>query len=52
MKARRSSPLHRRAETWLWTGPVGHFAGGALDVAQALVSYLRTRRADGARCVR
>ncbi len=33
------SPL-KRLETWLWTGPVGHFAGGALDFGQALARYL------------
>jgi hypothetical protein len=35
-------------ETWLWTGPVGHFVGGALDLLQALIAYRRKRRAgDG-----
>jgi len=52
MQARRSTPLHRRAETWLWTGPAGHLAGAALDLAQALVSYMRTRRAGGAQRIR
>ncbi|MGH2902365.1 MAG: hypothetical protein ACRDK7_02040 [Solirubrobacteraceae bacterium] len=37
------SPVIKRLETWLWTGPVGHFAGGALDFAQALASYLLAR---------
>jgi hypothetical protein len=52
MRARGSAPLHRRVETWLWTGPAGHLAGGALDLAQALVGYLRARRADGDRRTR
>ncbi|HEY4452604.1 MAG TPA: hypothetical protein VGN13_13535 [Solirubrobacteraceae bacterium] len=33
----------RRAETWLWTGPLGHLLGGALDFAQALACYARAR---------
>jgi hypothetical protein len=52
MKARPSNALHRRVETWLWTGPAGHLAGTALDLAQALVSYMRTRRAGGAQRMR
>jgi len=36
----------RRLETWLWTGPVGHLLGGALDFAQALARYLRARARD------
>jgi hypothetical protein len=35
----------RRLETWLLTGPVGHFAAGALDFAGALIRYARARRA-------
>jgi hypothetical protein len=31
-------------ERWLWTGPVGHFVGGALDVVQAWIRYRRARR--------
>jgi len=34
---------HRRAETWLWTGPPGHLAGGALDFLAALARYLLAR---------
>src|SRR5205823_2564189 len=34
----RSSPA-RRVETWLWTGPAGHLAGGALDLLSALVHH-------------
>jgi hypothetical protein len=37
-------------EAWLWTGPLGHLVGGALDLLQALVSYRRKRRVkDGRR---
>jgi hypothetical protein len=52
---RRATPPHeprisvrnaRRLETWLWTGPVGHLAGGALDFAQALARYMRARACD------
>jgi hypothetical protein len=32
-----------RLETWLWTGPIGHLIGGALDFGQALARYLLTR---------
>jgi hypothetical protein len=39
----RPSPPLKRLETWLWTGPVGHFAGGALDFAGALARYLLAR---------
>jgi hypothetical protein len=39
---RRRSPV-QRAETWLWSGPVGHFAGSALDFTEALVRYWRAR---------
>jgi hypothetical protein len=49
VKTRRGVAPHRRLETWLWTGPLGHFAGGALDLLQAFVSYRRKRRADGGR---
>ncbi len=41
-EARGSGRLHRRLETWLWTGPVGHLLGGGLDVAQGLRVYLRS----------
>ncbi|HEU0249680.1 MAG TPA: hypothetical protein VFR48_03050 [Solirubrobacteraceae bacterium] len=33
----------RHLETWLWTGPIGHLLGGALDLAEALLRYYRTR---------
>jgi hypothetical protein len=42
----------RRLETWLWTGPVGHFVGGALDLLQALLAYRRKRRASGSQRIR
>ncbi|HEY6781696.1 MAG TPA: hypothetical protein VI296_00525 [Candidatus Dormibacteraeota bacterium] len=38
----QSSPLER-AERWLWTGPAGHLAGGALDLLQALARHLLSR---------
>jgi hypothetical protein len=51
--ARRCPPPHtgaarargpaRRLETWLWTGPLGHLLGGALDFAHALARYLFAR---------
>jgi hypothetical protein len=34
----------RRLERWLWTGPVGHLVGGALDFAGALAHYRRAQR--------
>jgi len=46
----RTQPL-RAAETWLWSGPVGHLVGGSLDFAQALYRYLRSR-ANGRRAAR
>jgi uncharacterized membrane-anchored protein len=49
MKPRGNRHVHRRFETWLWTGPVGHLLGGGLDVAQGLLVYLRTRKAGGGR---
>lgn len=33
----------RRLESWLWTGPLGHLLGGALDFACALTRYLISR---------
>src|SRR5271157_1449586 len=39
----RSTSSRKRLETWLWTGPVGHLAGGALDFAGALARYLLAR---------
>jgi hypothetical protein len=48
---RRELPLRRgawaRLESWLWTGALGHFAGGLVDFAEALGRYwiARTRRA-------
>ncbi|HEY2140535.1 MAG TPA: hypothetical protein VGG98_00570 [Solirubrobacteraceae bacterium] len=41
--ARRGVLTIKRAETWLWTGPVGHLVGGALDFVQALMRYLLAR---------
>jgi hypothetical protein len=42
----RTRPL-RALEIWLWSGPVGHLVGGALDFAQALARYLRSRQREG-----
>jgi hypothetical protein len=36
--------IARRLQTWLLTGPVGHFAAGALDFATALTRYALARR--------
>lgn len=36
----------RRLETWLWTGPIGHLAGGTLDFTQALARYARAKARD------
>jgi hypothetical protein len=47
VRSRHRTTAHGRLETWLWTGPVGHFVGGALDLLQALVAYRRKRRASG-----
>jgi hypothetical protein len=47
VKTRHATPARRRVETWLWTGPVGHLLGGALDFARALASYLLARYAGG-----
>ncbi|HUN77716.1 MAG TPA: hypothetical protein VMU32_02230 [Solirubrobacteraceae bacterium] len=41
---RSGVPALRRLERWLWTGPVGHLVGGALDFAGALAHYRRARR--------
>jgi hypothetical protein len=46
VKPGRGVAPHRRLETWLWTGPLGHLLGGALDLLQALIAYRRKRRAD------
>ncbi|HTB71262.1 MAG TPA: hypothetical protein VK707_09800 [Solirubrobacteraceae bacterium] len=47
MTARPALRRSRRLESWLWTGPVGHLLGGALDLGEALVRYRwRTRRAS------
>jgi hypothetical protein len=46
---RLHSSAGKRAETWLWTGPVGHLLGGALDFAGALAGYLRASRARALR---
>jgi len=35
----------RRAETWLWTGPIGHLVGGVLDWGEAMGAWgLRAAR--------
>ncbi|HLM85514.1 MAG TPA: hypothetical protein VK272_04920 [Solirubrobacteraceae bacterium] len=34
---------HRRAQAWLWTGPIGHLLGGTLDFASALARYQLAR---------
>jgi hypothetical protein len=39
MRPWRQQPARKRAETWLWTGPVGHLLGGAADLAAALLGY-------------
>jgi hypothetical protein len=39
----RPARYGRRVETWLWTGPLGHLLGGALDFGQALARYLLAR---------
>ena len=39
MIAWREQPARKRAETWLWTGPVGHLLGGAADLAGALCKH-------------
>ncbi|HEY1689082.1 MAG TPA: hypothetical protein VGF95_09495 [Solirubrobacteraceae bacterium] len=39
----------RAFETWLWTGPLGHLAGGAADFAAALAHYGIARRKDASR---
>jgi hypothetical protein len=52
MQSRRGVAPHRRLETWLWTGPIGHLVGGALDLLTALLAYRRKRRADDDRSVR
>jgi len=41
---RSAVPTYRRLLAWLMTGPVGHFAGGALDFADALARYFVARR--------
>jgi len=43
MRSGDSSARWARAEAWLWTGPLGHLAGGALDLAGALARYARAR---------
>ncbi|HUB72544.1 MAG TPA: hypothetical protein VL979_00735 [Solirubrobacteraceae bacterium] len=56
MRSGQSPTRSARAEAWLWTGPVGHFAGGALDLAGALARYgrarARARTADRVRSAR
>jgi hypothetical protein len=41
--AQPGHPAHRRAEAWLWTGPLGHLLGGSLDLLGALARYLLAR---------
>jgi hypothetical protein len=36
--------IARRLQTWLLTGPVGHFVAGALDFTAALTRYALARR--------
>jgi len=38
----RISP-QRRAETWLWNGPIGHLLGSSLDLLEALARYALKR---------
>jgi hypothetical protein len=47
--ARSHTPaLLRRAETWIWTGPLGHLVGGSLDLLAAFVHYRRAGVRAGA----
>ena len=34
----------RRLEAWLWTGPLGHLLGGAIDFSVLLARALWARR--------
>jgi hypothetical protein len=43
MSARRGRANPRRIETWLWTGPLGHLVGGALDLGEALARHALAR---------
>jgi uncharacterized membrane-anchored protein len=43
MRPHLRTPRHRRAETWAWTGPLGHLVGGAFDFLAALARYLLAR---------
>jgi hypothetical protein len=43
MRPHLHSSRHRRVETWAWTGPLGHLAGGGLDFLEALARYLLAR---------
>jgi len=43
VSAPRQQSLLLRAETWLWTGPLGHLVGGTLDLLGALARYLLVR---------
>ncbi len=52
MKPHGNERAHRRLETWLWTGPVGHLLGGGLDVVQGVFAYLKARRTGGGRSLR
>jgi len=44
----RDCGARRRAESWLWTGPLGHLLGGALDFLGALAAHLLARAAGRA----
>jgi hypothetical protein len=50
MPPARRQPARTRLETWLWTGPVGHLLGGALDLIGALSRHT-FRRVRGARAL-
>jgi hypothetical protein len=54
MSAWRGRAASRRLETWLWTGPLGHLVGGALDLGEALLRHglARAHSAIGARLAR
>jgi hypothetical protein len=39
MGDRRARAAARRFEAWVWTGPLGHLVGGALDLGEALARY-------------
>jgi len=43
VRAHPSMSTARRLEARLWTGPLGHLLGGALDFGAALARYLLAR---------